>query len=179
MGRVIAVCHTGDARIAADTTEVDRGVLTVGHALRKLLLVSDNAAYNHCFDLCGQDGFNRRMWEAGFASVRLWHRLSEARTDAEHGVTRAVRVGEVVFPARDAAVALANDAFTELAVGTGWLDGGKRVEAPMSFAHKNAIALQDLQDVLVEVVRPEIDTGKRGFPELTTGQRAFLVHTLG
>jgi hypothetical protein len=176
---VIEPRFPGDIRIAADASEVDHGVLTVGHALRKLLLVSDNAAYNHCFDLCGQAGVNRAMWDAGFATARLWHRLSEARTDAEHGVTRPVRVGEALFPARDAAVSLTNDAFTELEVGTAWLDGGKRIDGPMSFARKNAIALQDLQDVLVEVVRPEIDTGKRGFPELTTGQRAFLVQALG
>lgn len=176
---VIEPRFAGDVRIEADASEVDRGVLTIGHALRKLLLVSDNAAYNHCFDLCGQDGLNRAMWDAGLQSVRLWHRLSEPRADSEHGITRPVRVGAVSFAARDAAIVLANDAFTELELGTAWLDGGKQVDGPMSFARKNAIALQDLQDVLVEVVRPEIDTGKRGFPELTTGQRAFLVQALG
>ena len=31
----------------------------------------------------------------------------------------------------------------------------------MSFDEKNAISLRDLQDLLVEVVRPEIDSGKR------------------
>ena len=34
-------------------------------------------------------------------------------------------------------------------------------------------------DCLVEVVRPEIDTGKRGFPELGVAQRRFLIETLG
>lgn len=176
---VIEPRFAGDRRIAEDPSNVAGGVLTVRHALRKLFLVSDNAAYNHCVDLVGQDRLNQAMWDAGLRSVRLWHRLSESRTPAENAVTRAVRIGDVEFPARDAAAALSNDAFRELDLGDAYLSGGKRIDGPMSFAEKNAIALDDLQDLLVEVVRPEIDTGKRGFPGLTTSQRAFLVHALG
>lgn len=169
----------GDRLVDADASNVVDGRLTVRHALRKLLLVSDNAAYNHCFDLCGQQGLNAAMWRGGFASVRLWHRLSEARGPDEHVVTRAVQVGATTFAARPAAAKLANDGWRELDVGSAFVDGDQRIAAPMSFAQKNAIVLADLQDVLVEVVRPEIDTGKRGFPELTTAQRQFLVTTMG
>lgn len=176
---VIEPRFPGDERRAADPSNVVDGALTVGHALRKLFLVSDNDAYNHCFDLCGQDLLNQEMWDAGFASVRLWHRLSEVRTPEENAVTRTVKIGDVTFPARGAAANLANDQWHELDVGTGYMSGGKLVATPMSFAHKNAIKLRDLQDVLVEVVRPEIDTGKRGFPRLSTAQRAFLVQALG
>lgn len=176
---VVEPRFTGDAREDRDASNVVDGVLTVRHALRKLLLVSDNAAYNHCFDLCGQDGLNQAMWAAGLPSVRLWHRLSEARTFAEHRVTRTVRVGEVEFAARDAGVELANAGWTALDVGSAWIDGARKVDGPMSFAQKNAIALQDLQNVLVEVVRPEIDSGARGFPGLSVAQRTFLVQTLG
>jgi hypothetical protein len=176
---VIEPRFAGDQRIEADPSNVVDGTLTVAHMLRKLLLVSDNAAFNHCFDLCGQDGLNRAMWNAGLPSVRLWHRLSESRTLAENAVTRAVVVDGVTFPARDAAVPLKNDAWVDLAVGSAFWNGDKKVEQPMSFAQKNVIRLVDLQDLLVEVVRPEFTTGSRGFPELTTGQRAFLVQALG
>lgn len=173
----------GDVRIDADPTDVDGGRLTIGHALRKLCLVSDNAAYNHCVELLGQRGLNEAMWAGGFTSVRLWHRLSESRTAAENAVTRPIslQLGAVTtaLPGRDAGLALDNGAFTDLAVGTGYLQGGKLVEQPMSFAEKNAITLADLQNLLVEVVRPEIDTGTRGFPGLTLGQRSFLVQALG
>ena len=169
----------GDARIDADASNVVDGSLTVEHLLRKLFLVSDNAAYNHCYEVCGQDGINRAMWDAGFQSVRLWHRLSESRTPAENAVTRAVRIDDVVFAARDAAAKLQNDGWTELDVGTGYLAGSKKVEQSMSFAQKNAIRLRDLQDVLVEVLFPEVVTGNRGFPGLTTAQRAFVAQTLG
>lgn len=173
----------GDARIDGDASNVAGGSLTVAHALRKLFLVSDNAAYNHCLEIAGQDGVNRAMWEAGFASVRLWHRLAESRTPAENRVTRPVVLRDgaatTTLPGRDAGVRLANDLWHGLAVGTAHLADGKRIDAPMSFAEKNAILLRDLQDVLVEVVRPEIDTGRAGFAGLTVAQRAFLVQAMG
>jgi hypothetical protein len=176
---VIEPRFAGDVRIDADASNVDGGALTVAHALRKLFLVSDNAAYNHCLELCGQDGVNRAMWDAGFASVRLWHRLSEFRPPAEHAVTRAVVVDGVTFPARDAAAKLQNDLWHDLDVGTATLRDGQRVAGAMSFAQKNAVMLRDLQDLLVEVLFPDIATGARGFPELTIAQRAFLVQALG
>ncbi len=176
---VIEPRFVGDQRVEVDASNLVDGVLTVEHALKKLFLVSDNAAYNHCFDLCGQDGINTAMWAGGFASTRMWHRLSESRTLAENAVTRTVKVGEVAFTAREAAAKLQNDLWHELDVGTGYKNGESVVATPMSFAQKNAILLQDLQDVLIEVVRPEIDTGKRGFPELTREQRAFVVSSLG
>ncbi len=178
----------GDLPFAKDESNLDGGAPTVAHALRKLFLVSDNVAYNHCLELVGQRGVNEAMWRGGFASVRLWHRLSEARSLEENRRTRPVVVrsgregsgGTVTkLPARDAGVDLVNDLWRDLDVGTGAMHGGRLVEGPMSFAQKNAVRLQDLQDVLVEVVRPEIDTGKRGFPELSLPHRAFLVQALG
>lgn len=179
----VETAFAGDVRLDTDASNVDGGRLTLGHTLRKMLLVSDNAAYNHCYELCGQDGLNRTMWEAGFPSTRLWHRLSESRTPEENRRTRplSLRTGDVAtaWPARDCGLELKNDLWHDLDVGTGYVQGGKVVTTPMSFAAKNAILLQDLQDVLVEVVRPELDTGKRGFPGLTLRQRAFLVQALG
>ncbi len=173
----------GDVLIERDASNVVDGTLTVGHLLRKLFLVSDNAAFNHCYELAGQDGINRGMWEAGFSSVRIWHRLSESRTFEENRIQRAVVLGsgkdQVKQLPGECGVDLKNDLWHELDVGTGYLQGGKQIDQPMSFAQKNAILLRDLQDVLVETVRPEIDTGKRGFPGLTIAQRAFVVHALG
>lgn len=176
---VIGARFPGDKRIDADATDVDGGPLTFRHLLRKLVLVSDNAAHNHCVELLGQDGMNRRMWEAGFASARLWHRLSEARTRDENQQTREVRVGDTVFPAREAGIGLANDGWTGLDVGTAWMQGGERIDGPMSFAQKNAMALDDLQDVLVAVMRPDVVLGKRGFPDMSRAHRRFLVMALG
>lgn len=181
---VVEPRFSGDVRVDRDDSNLDGGHLTLRHALRKLFLVSDNAAYNHCVELVGQRALNETMWQAGFTSARLRHRLAEARAPHEHGQTRPIRLraggDALLLPARDLGIDLDdNDAWRDLEIGTAHLRDGERIPQPMSFAHKNAISLRDLQDLLVEVVRPEIDTGKRGFPELTIEQRAFLVEMLG
>lgn len=151
--------------------------------LRLLFLVSDNAAYNHCFEFVGPARIEQAMHEAGFASFRLWHRLDEARPLAENLLTRPVvlrqdgREHRVDVPARDKP--RDNEGLDGLHVGDAYLRGGQRVDEPMLFTQKNAVSLEDLQDLLVETVRPGIDTGKRGFTGLSVAQRAFVVQALG
>jgi hypothetical protein len=173
----------GDTAIDLDPSNVDGGRLTVRHDLRKLFLVSDNAAYNHCFEFVGRARLDSILRTAGWSSCRLWHRLSEVHPEVEHVQTRGVTLREgdreLAIPPRDLEHELANDWCTELDVGSAWMRDGERVAGPMSFARKNAIELQELQDLLVAVVRPEIGIGRRGFPELTLAQRAFLVQALG
>ena len=157
--------------------------IPIADDLRAMLIVSDNPPYNRCFELLSQKGLNDALWGAGLTSARMWHRLSEARTVEEHRVTRqfGIRQGETSLgiAAREAGATLDNGAFDELLVGASHMRGKERVEQPMSFADKNAITLEDLQDLLAMVVRPDIDLGKRGFPELSVTSRAFLVEQLG
>lgn len=151
--------------------------------LRLLFLRSDNPAFNHCYELVGPQRLNAMLHEAGFPSWRLWHRLAERRPLREQRATRAVTLRqhgrEHLVPARQHELALDNSDYDDLLVGDGHLVDGELVARPMSFAQKNAVALEDLQDMLAAVVRPEIATGRRGFPELSLQQRAFLVQALG
>lgn len=157
--------------------------LSVERDLRAMLVVSDNEAFNHCFEFVGPSRLNATMWDAGLASFRIWHRLSEPRSLRENRQTRpmALRQGgrELALPARDDEFAMDNAAFSDLSIGTGHLRGNAVVAEPMSFTEKNAVALRDLQDLLAMVVRPEIPLGKKGFPQLSVSARAFLVQELG
>lgn len=162
--------------------------LSIDRDLRAMLVVSDNEAFNHCYEFVGPRRINTAMWDAGLASFRIWHRLSEPRTLLECQQTRpiALRQGgrEFASTARDEPFALDNAsfdnaAFTDLSIGTGHLRGNKVVAEPMSFAEKNAVSIRDLQDLLVMVLRPEIQLGKKGFPQLSVSARAFLVRELG
>lgn len=161
------------------------GPIAIRRDLRQLLVVSDNAAFNHCYEFVGPRPLNEVLWQAGFVSARIWHRLDEAHPLSENRQSRAVtlRRGDVVeaIAARDDIMAFGgfdNGAFTDLEIGTAYRRGSERIATPMSFAQKNAIALADLQALLAAIVRPEIDTGRRGFPELGTAARAFVVESL-
>jgi len=162
---------------------VDPPWIPIADDLRAMLIVSDNPPYNRCFELLSQKGLNETLWSAGLSSARMWHRLSEPRTVEEHRLTRhlAIQQGDtsLAIAPREAGAKLDNSAFTELQVGASHMRGKERIDQPMSFADKNAITLEDLQDMLAMVVRPDIDLKKRGFPELSVTSRAFLIEQLG
>ncbi len=80
---VIGPRFAGDQRIERierDDSNLDGGALPVRSMRLEMRLESDNRACNHCIEIVGPDGLNRALWEGGFASTRLWNRLSEART---------------------------------------------------------------------------------------------------
>lgn len=168
----------GDKGIDKDATNLADGTLTLGHCIRRICLVSDNECFNHLYELCGQQRLNEVLWEAGYRSVRIRHRLSEANPTPDQAKARPVVLGHgdqaVRIAHADSNLNLTNDLWTDLSLGKAVMRAGKRIDEPMSCTTKNAVLLQDLQDMLVEVVHPEIDTGTKGFPGLTTEQRDFL-----
>jgi len=171
----------GDVRRPPRGLDADQ---TLATALQKLFVVSDNQAYNDLYELVGHRRLNEILAVAGFPSIRIRHRLSEFRSVAEQRQTRAVALydGEAsprVLPERDSDLVDDNLGMPGLLVGAAHMSGGVRVDEPLDFRHKNVAPLVDLQDLLAALVRPELRTGRRGFPDLTTEHRAFVVRALG
>jgi hypothetical protein len=145
-----------------DSTNLDDGRITVAHELRKIFLVSDNDAYNRLYDLVGPEDLNQRMWDLGFESVRLRHRLSLPLPPEQN--LRAPRVDvlleeeePLVIPARRSESTLPPNEVSGLSVGRAHVgDDGELVDAPFDFSTKNRISLRDLQDLLVLVTRPDV-----------------------
>ena len=135
-------------------------------AIRKTLIVSSNTAYNHLYEVAGQEGLNRSMWNAGLTGVRLNHRLSRilsvddnrrtpAWTTRQHGA-------DLQADSRHSRLDLLNRTSKRTKVGQAYIERGKRVEAPMDFSHKNHMSLRDLQDMLLLLIRPDTDHGLKG-----------------
>jgi hypothetical protein len=168
----------------SDPSNLDGGAITLRHEIRKLALVSDNRAFNRLYDILGQDELNERMWAAGMRSARLRHRLSVRLTPEENRRVSQVRMllrddlGELARPERTSDLELDVPDVSGLDVGKAWReDDGTLVEGPVSFRDKNRMSLVDLQDLLVKVVRPDVDLGTPGFA-LTEAQRALLVEAM-
>lgn len=172
----------GETLEAEDPSNVEGGRITVEHEIRKLFLVSDNVAYNRLYELAGQDAVNRSMHRAGLASARIAHRLSEARTVEENRRSpRIVFAGKDFrheIPERISAAELPPIPVGGLTVGRGFLSGGKRVDRPFDFTHKNRMALADLQRALCKAVRPDVDAEGEGF-RLSEPQRALMLEAMG
>lgn len=167
-----------------DPSNANGGAITVQHELRKLFLVSDNRAYNRLYELVGHREINERMWAAGLTSTRIQHRLSEFRSPADQRRTPRVELlvqGQTQreVPARDSDLVFDNGDLQGLALGTAHLDANEVLVAePLSFLQKNWISLVDLQDLVVLLVRPDIDVGAPGFG-LSPSGRSALVGAMG
>lgn len=174
---------TPQRRDPPDGTEtgiVDRPI-TVGRELRKLALVSDNQAFNRLFDVVGHEALNQRMRALGLRSAVINHRLSEVRTLPNGLASAAVTLRpeggpEIRIPARTGIAPLVNHG-EGLRIGNAYVRGETVVPEPMDFARRNGIGLMDLQDLLVKVVRPEVDLGS---PELrlSARHREFLLRAM-
>jgi hypothetical protein len=165
---------------------VPEGRLTLRDQLQKALVVSDNEAFNRCFELTGHREMNALLWQMGLKSARMHHRLSNPRPTAAGRKTPRVRapsLGPAAFwPARESDLVLPAHPGSPLLFGTAHNDPvtERRIEAPMDFGEKNALSLDDHQRLLGWVVLP----GGGGFgvtapPGFTEADRGFVRETLG
>ena len=171
----------GESREDADPTNLESSRITTGHEIRKLFIVSDNTAFNWLYDLVGQERLNRAMWEAGLRSVRISHRLSLSRTPEQNRRSRPLTLhsdeGDLTIPSRTSRLDLRVPPIPGLLVGDRYLAGGQTVPHPMAFADKNAISIIDLQDMLIQVVRPDVELGNPGLG-LSAEHREFMLEAM-
>ena len=76
----LRLCRLGwtDCIIDRDATNLRDRTITVGHEIRKMLLVSSNVAFNRLFDFVGHELLNTDVRGLGFPSLRLRHRIRRA-----------------------------------------------------------------------------------------------------
>jgi hypothetical protein len=142
------------------------GLPSVGHYIRKILLVSDNDAFNRLYEFIGQQPLNEAMHAKGFEDTRIMHRLEIARTVEENQLTNPV-----VFVGDDAVVyeqaAVTSDvrfvAREQILLGKAEVVDGNLVERPKDFAEKNAYPLQDQHDVIKALMFPDSVPENRRF----------------
>ena len=155
------------------------------HEIRKLFLVSDNAAFNRLYELVGQDGLAASMRRAGLREARIVHRLSEARSAEEN--RRYPRIDLVgadfvhTLPERSSEPLTASptaERVPGLEVGSAYLADGERVEGPMDFSTKNYVPLAELQRGLCKVMRPDVDCGGGEPFAIGDADRALLLEAM-
>jgi hypothetical protein len=169
---------------ASDPSNLVGGVITVGHEVRKILLVSDNEAFNRLYELVGQDGIAASLERAGITRPRIVHRLAETRSPAENRsyptFDFTLAPGKVLpVPARSSAPLAPAQLPPGTLVGSAYLDANNlKVDRPFDFTEKNFFPLADLQRGLCLALRPEVACGGRPFA-LTAADRSFLFDTAG
>lgn len=171
----------GGSLLADDPDNLDGGKITVAHAIREVLLVSDNDSFNRLYEFCGQDWINDSMWRAGISSARIAHRLSIQMSTAENKRTPIVELrlpsGALLVEQRSGTKDLSLNSVPEVYVGERHMQGENKVGGPMSFFYKNRIGLYDLQTLLARIVRPDLEFEGAAF-DISEAQRALVIEAL-
>ncbi len=81
--------YSGQKSAYGDTTAAN-GQASVGHYARKILVVSDNDAYNRLYEFMGQREINRLLADKNY-SFRILHRLERPLSPDQNRHTEAVR----------------------------------------------------------------------------------------
>ncbi len=166
--------------ITQDKSNLAGGVITLGHEIRKMQLVSNNIAFNRLYELVGHRELNESMWALGFATLRIHHRMYGVKDPLVQRTTprvelRPAKGKPVVIPAKVSDLDLPPTEAVSLRIGAGYIDDDtkRRIDEPLDFSGKNYVSVRDLHRLTLAIVRPELPgVVQLGLDE---ADRAFLI----
>lgn len=157
----------GQTKVTKDTTSKN-GYPTIEHYIKKILLTSDNDAFNRLFEFVGRAEINEKLKKYGFNDSRILNRLAigDAGETSKHTNPIKFYHGDQLvydqkaqFDPKEYKLDLTN-----LTMGKGYLDSADRlVNKPFSLANKNAFAINDQHHLMQKLMFPEAFPAKERF----------------
>ncbi len=171
--------YAGQTVVRHDTTAAN-GLPSVGHYAKKILLVSDNDAFNRLYEFLGQCTLNEKLHAKGYRDLRIVHRLSIPLTTEQNRRTNPVRLvdgDQVVYTQPGQTCDQTPRADSVIRRGLGYMTTGRTgdslVRQPFDFTTKNYYALEDQQAILKAVLFPDAVPARQRF-NLTPDDYRFL-----
>lgn len=173
---ITETAFSGQTAVYNDPTVVN-GKPSIAQYIKKILMVSDNDAYNRLYEFLGQDYINEQLHKKGYEDAQILHRLNIFLTEEENRNTNPVTfldaANNVLYtqPAQrnNAKYSVRNDS-----IGNAFIKSGQLVNGPMNFSGKNRISLEDLHTILINLVFPTSVSGNQGF-NLTESDKDFVM----
>jgi hypothetical protein len=148
---------SGQSAVFNEPTAMD-GIPSIAHYIKKILLVSDNDAYNRLYEFLGQEYINTEMKKKGYDDVQILHRLNIFLTEAENRSTNPVKFyddsARLIYE-QPAQTSSFKYTARKDSLGLGYYSGGKLKNGPMDFSKKNRLGLEDLHKIVMSVILPE------------------------
>ncbi len=167
--------YSGQTPVYNDPTTAD-GRPTIAHYIRKILLVSDNDAFNRLYEFLGQEYINNSLHNMGYEDAQIIHRLNISLSEDQNRHTNPVKFfdanGKIIYekPAENSGLVYAQ---RNTKMGKGYMKGDQLVNEPFDFSKKNRLSIQDLHSILRSVIFPEMVSAKQRF-NLTKDDYDFL-----
>ena len=159
-------------------SSAENGLPSIGHYIKKILLVSDNDASNRLYELLGTDYINTKLREKGLTNTVVTQRLSFPISPEENRHFNPIRFvdksGKILLeiPARQADSAYAVPSIPKL--GQAYYKNDTLIQGGMDFSYKNKFSLSDLHGVVQRTIFPEAFVGVERF-NLNEEHRNFVL----
>lgn len=156
----------------------ENGLPSIGHYIRKILLVSDNDASNRLYELMGMDYINQKLKEKGLNHTLITQRLSFPISPEENRHFNPVRFVDnsgktlLELPARQSDRVYVVPGNPK--IGEAFYRNDSLIPGGMDFSYKNKFALSDLDGVVKRIIFPEAFLGIERF-NLNEEHRNFVL----
>lgn len=158
--------HSGQTPVLADTS-AQNGLPSIAHYVKKILLVSDNDAYNRLYEFVGQQAFNETLKAKGYVDSRFLHRLSVPLSTEQNRYTNPIRFldsnNKLIYSQLQQYNPNSLVPILPITKGQGYMKGDSLVKQPFEFTNKNFFPLHDQHEMLKAVLFPEYVDKKRTF----------------
>ena len=165
----------GQTAVYNDPSATD-GRPSIAHYIKKILLVSDNDAFNRLYEFLGQEYINTTLHKMGYTNVQIIHRLSISLTEDQNRRTNPVTFvdtnGNVVY-VKPAEISQLVYTPRNTRMGKGYMQGGELVNEPFDFSKKNQLPLNDLHSIVRSIMFPDAAPKQQQF-NLTKDDYDFL-----
>lgn len=154
---------------------------TVGNYIKRMLLVSDNTAYNRLYEFLGQGPLNERLTQLGFPNARITRRFAPCDTAANrhtNPVSFHTPAGDTIYTQ----LALTNpkpyaSPLGPVSKGRAYRVSKRLIGQPYDFTTANHLPLADISALLRTLIFPQsVPDSLR--PRLTADDYSFLRYYL-
>ncbi|MBK5278873.1 MAG: serine hydrolase [Bacteroidia bacterium] len=167
--------YSGQLTSTNDSTS-ENGLASVSHYAKKIMIVSDNDAFNRLYEFVGQEQTNKKLIDKGYG-MRILHRLERPLSPDQNRHTEAVRFirnDSLIFSQPMLVNRDSIQAPSSVLKGTGYMKSDSLVEKPFDFTYKNFYSLTDQQKLLRSLLFPETVEPSLRF-DLSEEDRQFVL----
>jgi len=161
--------------VTGDSTSAN-GMASVSHYAKKILMVSDNDAFNRLYEFMGQEGFNDGLRAKGLKDTRIVHRLEVGMSVEQNKRTNPISFKENTQVVYEQPMITATKEYfpvEPIKMGKGYIKGDATIYEPFDFTQKNFFPLIEQQQLLRAIIFPNAVPKEQRF-DLTTEDYQFL-----
>ena len=169
----------GQTKVLKDET-AQNGAPSIAHYAKKILLTSDNDAFNRLFEFVGRAEMNAKLKKYGLTESRILNRLAigDGGEASKHTNPISFYNGDqLIYKQKEQYDPLEYPlTLTNLIVGKGYMDSNEKlINEPYSFENKNVFIMADQQAMMKRLMIPEAYAEKDRFK--LTAEDYQLIYT--